>query len=83
MAGETDRGGEMDNWVGPVIRAGDFADVVVRSIEDDNPGKEVRIIGATGNLIRTLTAAASVESAANGVRSFVPKWRPIGRSKMT
>ena len=41
---------------------------------------EVRIIGSTDSLVRTLTAAASVESAAAGVRSFVPKWRPLGDS---
>ena len=42
--GEPDGGGESENLVGPVIRAGDFADVVARSIEDDNPGNAVRII---------------------------------------
>lgn len=41
--------------------------------------KDVGAIGrATGSkteLLRTLAAAASVESAAIGVRSFIPKWR--------
>jgi hypothetical protein len=45
----------LDNFVGPVIRAGDFADVVARSIEDDNPGKEVRIVDR-GDYVRIHTA---------------------------
>src|SRR5260370_35768439 len=44
MPSDTGDRDSLDNYVGPVIRAGDFADVVARSIEDDNPGKEVRII---------------------------------------
>ncbi|MGD0494144.1 MAG: MmoB/DmpM family protein [Steroidobacteraceae bacterium] len=54
MAGEISDGGE-DNFVGPVIRAGDFADVVVRSIVDDNPGKDVRIVDR-GDYVRIRTA---------------------------
>jgi hypothetical protein len=45
----------LDNFVGPVIRAGDFADVVARSIEDDNPGKDVRIVDR-GDYVRIHTA---------------------------
>src|ERR1700733_8525170 len=45
----------LDSFVGPVIRAGDFADVVARSIEDDNPGKEVRIVDR-GDYVRIHTA---------------------------
>lgn len=44
-----------NNFVGPVIRAGDFADVVARSIEDDNLGKEVLIVDR-GDYIRIHTA---------------------------
>ena len=46
---------ETDNFVGPVIRAGDFADVVARSIEDDNPGKDVRVVDR-GDYVRIHTA---------------------------
>jgi MmoB/DmpM family len=44
----------MNNLVGPIIRGGDFADVVVRSIEDDNPGKDVRIVDR-GDYVRIQT----------------------------
>ncbi len=37
--------------------------------------REVRIIGSKSNLLQTLTAAASVKSAAPGVRGSVLKWR--------
>jgi MmoB/DmpM family len=46
--------GDNDNLVGPVIRAGDFADVVARSIEDDNPAKDVRVIDR-GDYVRIHT----------------------------
>ncbi|MBI3707387.1 MAG: hypothetical protein HY246_06880, partial [Proteobacteria bacterium] len=36
---------------------------------------EIRILGTKTELLRTLVAAACVESAAAGVRSFIPKWR--------
>lgn len=36
---------------------------------------EIRIMGSKTELLRTLVAAAGVESAAAGVRSFIPKWR--------
>jgi site-specific DNA recombinase len=36
---------------------------------------EIRLMGSKTELLRTLAAAASVESAAAGVRSFIPKWR--------
>jgi MmoB/DmpM family len=55
IASVTSRGDETDNFVGPVIRAGDFADVVARSIEDDNPGKTVRIVDR-GDYVRIHTA---------------------------
>ena len=38
---------------------------------------EVRIIGSKTELLRTLTASAGGKSAAFGVRSFIPKWRPV------
>ena len=38
---------------------------------------EVRIIGSKTELLRTLTAAGGGKSAAFGVRSFIPKWRPV------
>ena len=37
---------------------------------------QIRILGAKTELLRTLAMGVSVESAALGVRSFVPKWRP-------
>ena len=37
--------------------------------------REIRVMGSKTELLRTLVAAASVESAAVGVRSFIPKWR--------
>jgi toluene monooxygenase system protein D len=46
---------EDDNFVGPVIRCGDIADAVARAIEDDNPGKEVRIVDR-GDYVRIHTA---------------------------
>jgi hypothetical protein len=36
---------------------------------------EIRILGSKTELLRTLVAAAGVESAAAGVRGFIPKWR--------
>jgi MmoB/DmpM family len=54
-ASEVSGGDEMDSFVGPVIRAGDFADVVARSIKDDNPGKDVRIVDR-GDYVRIHTA---------------------------
>ncbi len=38
---------------------------------------EVRIIGSKTELLRTLTAAGGGKSAAFGVRSFIPRWRPV------
>ncbi|CAN0497148.1 unnamed protein product [Scytosiphon promiscuus] len=32
-------------------------------------------MGSKNELLRTLAAANSAESAANGVPSFIPKWR--------
>ena len=55
MGSETTGVDGADNFVGPVIRAGDFADVVVRSIEDDNPGKAIRIVDR-GDYVRIHTA---------------------------
>ncbi|MFT3939312.1 recombinase family protein [Rhodopseudomonas sp.] len=37
--------------------------------------KEIRIMGSKSELLQSLVAASSVESAANGVRSSVLKWR--------
>ena len=39
---------------------------------------KVRIRGLRSELLRTLTAAAGLEAAGSSVRSFEPKWRPIG-----
>lgn len=36
---------------------------------------EIRIMGSKTGLLRTLAAAASVETAVHGVRSLIPKWR--------
>jgi nitrite reductase/ring-hydroxylating ferredoxin subunit len=44
-----------DNFVGPVIRCGEFAEAVAQSIEDDNPGKEVHIVDR-GDYVRIHTA---------------------------
>jgi toluene monooxygenase system protein D len=55
MSNEISNRAESDNFVGPVIRAGDFADVVARAIEDDNPGKDVRIVDR-GDYVRIHTA---------------------------
>jgi toluene monooxygenase system protein D len=46
---------DAENFVGPVTRAGDFADIVAQSIEDDNPGKDVRIVDR-GDYVRIHTA---------------------------
>ena len=37
--------------------------------------EEVRIMGSTNELARVLTSGSGLESAANGVRTSVPKWR--------
>jgi hypothetical protein len=42
------------NFVGPVLRVGDLADAVVRAIEEDNPGKHVRIVDR-GDYVRIHT----------------------------
>ena len=42
------------NFVGPVLRVGDLADAVVRAIEEDNPGKQVRIVDR-GDYVRIHT----------------------------
>lgn len=36
---------------------------------------EVRIIGSKNTLLRVLAASNGAETAANGVRTFVPGWR--------
>jgi toluene monooxygenase system protein D len=43
------------NFVGPVLRVGDLADVVICAIEKDNPGKQVRIVDR-GDYVRIHTA---------------------------
>jgi hypothetical protein len=57
------------------IPARPFAAVAQR-VEVVSPS-EIRILGTKTELLRTLVAAAGVESAAAGVRSFIPKWRAI------
>jgi len=32
-----------NNWVGPVVRAGDVARAVAEAAEEDNPGKEIKV----------------------------------------
>ena len=39
--------------------------------------QELRIMGSKGELLRTLVAASSTKTAGFGVRSSVPKWRPV------
>ena len=53
MAGTGGASGE--NWVGPVLRCGEFAEAVARSIEEDNPGKEPHIVDR-GDYVRIHTA---------------------------
>ena len=43
-------------------------------------GGEIQITGSKDKLLQALTATSSAETAANGVRSFIPKWRPLGDS---
>src|SRR5258708_1685088 len=47
---------------------------VAQRVEVVSPS-EIRILGTKTELLRTLVATAGVESAAAGVRSFIPKWR--------
>jgi toluene monooxygenase system protein D len=55
MSTDDDTYGEgLANFVGPVLRVGDLADVVVRAIEEDNPGKPVRIVDR-GDYVRIHT----------------------------
>lgn len=51
----------------------DHLRALAQRIEVDD--KEVRIMGSRAELLRTLVASSSVESAAFGVRDFVLKWR--------
>lgn len=43
---------------------------------------EIRILGTKTELLRTLAAAAGVESAAGDIRSFIPKWRARKESQV-
>ena len=52
----------------------DHLRAVAQRVEVVSPS-EIRILGTKTELLRTLVAAAGVESAAAGVRSFIPKWR--------
>jgi hypothetical protein len=51
---------------------GDSGALGVKSI-----AQELRIMGSKGELLRTLVAASSTKTADFGVRSSVPKWRPV------
>jgi toluene monooxygenase system protein D len=42
------------NWVGPVIQAGEFADAVVEALKTDNPGREIRLFHR-GSYVRILS----------------------------
>lgn len=55
MTADDGRSGEGPvNLVGPVLRVGDLADAVARAIEEDNPGKQVRIVDR-GDYVRIHT----------------------------
>lgn len=41
------------NWVGPVIQAGEFADAVIEALKADNPGKEIKLFHR-GSYVRVL-----------------------------
>lgn len=59
----------------------DHLRAVAQRVEAVSPSK-IRILGTKTELLRTLVAAASVETAASGVRSFIPKWRARGDSNL-
>jgi site-specific DNA recombinase len=40
-------------------------------------GRNIRIRGSKSQLLQALTATAGAETAAIGVRSFIPEWRPL------
>jgi MmoB/DmpM family len=54
MTEDGTNGEGLANFVGPVLRVGDLADAVVRAIEEDNPGKHVRIVDR-GDYVRIHT----------------------------
>jgi hypothetical protein len=55
MTTEDGTNGEgLANFVGPVLRVGDLADAVVLAIEEDNPGKQVRVVDR-GDYVRIRT----------------------------
>src|SRR5580704_9565986 len=54
MTEDSANGGGLGNFVGPVLRVGDLADAVVCAIEEDNPGKQVRIVDR-GDYVRIHT----------------------------
>jgi hypothetical protein len=53
-------------------RSRDHLRALAQRVEVVDPS-EIRVLGT--ELLRTLVAAAGAESAAGGVRSFIPKWR--------
>jgi site-specific DNA recombinase len=57
----------------------DHLRAVAQRVEVVSP-REIRVLDTKTELLRTLVAAAGVASAAAGVRSFIPKWRPGGDS---
>jgi site-specific DNA recombinase len=52
----------------------DLLRALAQRVEVVDPS-EIRIVGTKTDPLRTLVAATGVESAAAGVRSFIPKWR--------
>jgi site-specific DNA recombinase len=52
----------------------DYLRALAQRVEVDT--QELRIMGAKGELLRTLVAASSAKTAGFGVPSSVPKWRP-------
>jgi hypothetical protein len=62
-------------WTGPAAAA-TVATICALAQRVEVADGEVRIMGSKGDLLRTLAPAAGVKSAALGVPSSVPKWRP-------
>ena len=58
--------------VGPVLRAGELADAVLAAVEDDNPGKDVRVVDR-GDYIRI-----SIEGQCRVTRASIE--RHLGRA---
>ena len=53
----------------------DYLRALAQRVEVD--AQELRLMGSNSELLRTLVAASSAKTAGFGVRSSVPKWRPV------